>query len=203
MSIQNDLVSLRKELHRRYELLESIKSKLEFNDADRKLYRFQRYLKRKTLFTPHNEESLHSIPLMYRFRFYGYVNPLIDILLADHNARIKTLNDLGMQNGSETKELYKEQLAMINNDLYNIIIASTETVKVPFVIDIRSYDPDVISNNIIGINDSYLSVYLTEHNMDRLKRLRRILGNEDKINQMLQSSKVLASSYNRYKSRTF
>jgi len=97
--------------------------------------------------------------------------------------------------------LYNSQLLELQNDLYTNIVNSSETIKIPFIIDIRKYNPSNIENNCIGINEIYLDVFISTNTLFRLKRLRKILNNEDKITQMLESSKIIAEAYKKFKNK--
>lgn len=176
-----------------------MKNNLEFDDEQRKDYRFTRFCKRKLLFDPINIEDLVDIPYIYRFRFYGFINCLMTVFIQEYNERLRTLNNLGIKDKTETKYLYESQLNEIKNDLCNNIKTSSETICLPFVVDIRKYDPSHITDNCFGINETYFNVFVSNDTLKRLKNLRKVIGNEEKIKQMLESSKIVADSYKKYK----
>ena len=200
--MSNTIMDDVRQLHnRRYNSIMWLKNNLEFDDTKRREYRLTSFCRRKILFEPVNIEDLVEIPYMYRFRFIGLVNYMTPIFVQEYNERLRKLNNLGIKDKSDTKNLYDSQLAELQTDLYMNIMNSSETIKLPFVVDIRKYDPLHINNNCIGINEIYLDVFISANTLFRLKRLRSVLNNENKITQMIESSKIISEAYKKFKNK--
>jgi hypothetical protein len=146
--MQSQLYKTRIEQKRKYELLQKIKVKLEFNKKKRSEYRiFYFFQKIKYKLKPVNFIS-QDVPIKYRFIFYGYINPILEYTLENHNEIIKNI----INNNDYDSDCKNEMTSQVEKKLEMDIINSPLSVKLKFVIDIRD-EKNINKGKIIKIYD--------------------------------------------------
>lgn len=167
--MQSQLYKTRLDQKRKYEILQKIKGKLEFNKIKRSAYRiFYFFQKIKYKLKPVNFIS-QDVPLKYRFIFYGYINPILEYTLENHNEIIKTI----INNNDYDSDCKNEMTSQVEKQLEMDIIKSPLSVKLKCVIDIR--DKNTINKGkIIEIKDIG-TLFIKLQTIYKLQKLKKIM----------------------------
>ena len=183
---------------RKYYLIKKYEKLLCIDPINLAAYRIQNFMKKKLLFEPFNNYELNEIPIIYRFRFIGISNVMAPILYSDFEKRLnknqqysiiwEDENDIS---SSSDTQIFLEYLRKTCDDQ---LIKSTDTIFIPFVIDIRKFNP-ISCYDILYISTEYMDIYMMQHDIKRLINAIKIIGNENVFNGMLEWSKELASEY--------
>jgi hypothetical protein len=161
----SQLSIVREQHKRKYELLQKIKSKIEFDKTTRSAYRILNFF-RKFRIKPINQIP-EDIPSKYRFRFFGYSNPLLEYMLEQYNETIdrivsNTLLDSDAKSYSANEEV---------NKLDSTIKYSYLTVKLPIIIDIRNSKYQ--KGNIISVKDIDVKIYIDMATQRKLQKIKK------------------------------
>lgn len=161
----SQLSIVREQHKRKYELLQKIKSKIEFDKTIRSAYRIVNFF-RKFKIKPINQLS-GDIPSKYRFIFYGYSNPLLEYILEQHNETIdrivsNTLLDADAKSYSASEE---------ETNLDSTIKCSFLTVKLPIIIDVRNSKYQ--KGNIITVKDIDAKIYVDMVTQIKLQKIKK------------------------------
>lgn len=169
--MKTQLEEIRKQKQRRYILMKKIASWLEFDPVKRARYIIWNFIKKvRKLTNPVNEIS-KDVPGRYRFRFYGYHNPILKFILESHNETIKRIVD-NQDLDSDTKTAMATEASV---ELEKSISNSPESDKLPLIMDIRKTQ-NYKKGIIVTIPDLTLDVFVTIDTMNKI-RAKRIREN--------------------------
>ena len=161
----SQLSIIREHHKRKYELLQKIKSKIEFDKTTRSAYRIVNFF-RKFKIKPINQLP-EDVPPKYRFIFYGYSNPLLEYILEQHDETIdrivsSTLLDSDAKSYSAIEEEKK---------LDSTIKYSSLTIKLPIIIDVRNSKYQ--KGNIITVKDIDTEIYIDMVTQIKLQKIKK------------------------------
>ena len=199
MSKPNDLELYRQKNKRRFELMNILKNKLEFDDLKRNVYRIKSFIKKYILFTPCNisDDEIRNIPGIYRFRCYVYDFELeismIDELYENELNIIMTSSDQELRNALIFD--LNESISSQKKQLYDTI--NENTLKYPIMLDLRNFINSDLKNISIHFNNQ--TFLLDDKTTERLnKQIAKVSQSEhqfERFQQLLNYSKVMCESY--------
>jgi hypothetical protein len=120
---------------RRYELLKKIKDSIEFDKKERCSYRITRFIKKHIKNIKPINNIPDDVPNEYKFRFYGYINDMLELFLEEYEQTIQNIIDIDID---IIESIKNEMMADAGEKLHTRIVLSPDTIKLRFIIDIRN-----------------------------------------------------------------
>mgnify|MGYP005988670973 CR=1 FL=1 len=169
--MNTQLKKIRSNAKRRYDIISSLKKKLEFDHVERNAYRITRFLIKNLNKDPLNLSDLVDIPSKYRVKFYGYCNPLAKITMDICDEQINNLMMLGITD----KKFVSDQIDEFKHKAHFDIFKSKETQCHLLVMNIKDLHAKFNCHNMIYINSLHTYFIVKQCTMDILKRKKHAI----------------------------
>lgn len=196
----DQLSKYRKEQQFLYNFKQKYSKLIEFNDAKRKKWNFTNFFKKRMLYDTVNKID-DDVDGIFRFRCYSYETTddfcsKFRVILEIYNDQIHTVN---LEDDPEIKSILKSTLESEKDHQINLLIATSNLVNQPVIIDMRLYES--CSDKPINIDGKMY--YLGIDEQYRLKKsfnkvnIATLSG--EKIVQMIKHSRALCKYYEKIK----